>query len=134
MLWGRYWPAQGPQQTLYIPGPLLLDGTNELVLLEVEAAPPEPTGAATVCRHIVFPSCNLDMFGASFLRELVLFGINSAPHQATGCFQCASWRSAVTGSQVALKLILLLCATCNIGTFLTSRALTSAHDVHQIPS
>ncbi|NMO94585.1 glycoside hydrolase family 35 protein [Paenibacillus lemnae] len=31
---GRYWNA-GPQQTLYIPGPLLRKGTNELIILEL---------------------------------------------------------------------------------------------------
>jgi beta-galactosidase len=32
---GRYW-ARGPQQTLYIPAPLLRSGQNELVILELE--------------------------------------------------------------------------------------------------
>ena len=32
---GRYW-ARGPQQTLYIPAPLLCSGQNELVILELE--------------------------------------------------------------------------------------------------
>ncbi|BBC32107.1 Beta-galactosidase [Streptomyces graminofaciens] len=33
---GRYW-SRGPQQTLYVPGPVLRPGTNELVLLELHA-------------------------------------------------------------------------------------------------
>ncbi|WP_051970206.1 glycoside hydrolase family 35 protein [Kitasatospora azatica] len=33
-LLGRYWDI-GPQQTLYLPGPLLREGSNELVLLEL---------------------------------------------------------------------------------------------------
>ncbi len=38
-------PTQaGPQLTLYVPGPVLREGTNELVLLEVEGAPLQPTG------------------------------------------------------------------------------------------
>mmetsp|Transcript_13310 Transcript_13310/g.40276 ORF Transcript_13310/g.40276 Transcript_13310/m.40276 type:complete len:730 (-) Transcript_13310:513-2702(-) len=36
---GWYWPAQGPQQRLYVPGPVLKHGENEVVLLEVEGAP-----------------------------------------------------------------------------------------------
>ncbi|MFD7154193.1 beta-galactosidase family protein [Kribbella sp. NPDC059898] len=32
---GRYW-RRGPQQTLYVPGPLLVEGPNELVVLELE--------------------------------------------------------------------------------------------------
>jgi beta-galactosidase len=33
---GRYW-NRGPQRTLYVPGPVLRPGTNELVLLELQA-------------------------------------------------------------------------------------------------
>lgn len=36
---GWYWPKVGPQMTMYIPGPFLRDGENELILLEVEDAP-----------------------------------------------------------------------------------------------
>ena len=32
---GRYW-KRGPQKTLFIPGALLVEGTNELVILELE--------------------------------------------------------------------------------------------------
>lgn len=34
---GRYWAA-GPQRTLYVPGPVLRDGENEVWVLEVEGA------------------------------------------------------------------------------------------------
>lgn len=33
---GRYWNTAGPQQRLYLPGPLLNKGKNELVVLELE--------------------------------------------------------------------------------------------------
>lgn len=33
---GRYW-NRGPQRTLYVPAPVLRPGTNELVLLELQA-------------------------------------------------------------------------------------------------
>ncbi|MFE9625757.1 beta-galactosidase [Streptomyces sp. NPDC006527] len=33
---GRYW-SRGPQHTLYVPGPVLREGANELVLLELHA-------------------------------------------------------------------------------------------------
>ncbi|KAG7227495.1 hypothetical protein INR49_005310 [Caranx melampygus] len=37
---GRYWPARGPQQTLYIPGPLLSTTVpNNITVLELEGAP-----------------------------------------------------------------------------------------------
>ncbi|KAL4450728.1 hypothetical protein ABPG77_001084 [Micractinium sp. CCAP 211/92] len=36
---GWYWPSRGPQMTLYVPGPVLREGSNELVLLELEAPP-----------------------------------------------------------------------------------------------
>lgn len=32
----RHWASQGPQVTLYVPGPLLHAGDNEIVLLELE--------------------------------------------------------------------------------------------------
>ncbi len=33
---GRYWNDAGPQKTLYLPGPLLKEGENEIVVLELE--------------------------------------------------------------------------------------------------
>jgi len=35
---GRYW-CRGPQRTLYVPGPVVRDGGNVLVVLELQAAP-----------------------------------------------------------------------------------------------
>ncbi|XP_041724883.1 beta-galactosidase-1-like protein isoform X3 [Coregonus clupeaformis] len=38
---GRYWPKRGPQQTLYVPGPLLSPTQpNNITVLELERAPP----------------------------------------------------------------------------------------------
>ncbi|XP_074857690.1 beta-galactosidase-1-like protein isoform X2 [Carettochelys insculpta] len=40
---GRYWPARGPQQTLFVPGSLLSPSApNNITLLELEGAPPRP--------------------------------------------------------------------------------------------
>uniref|UniRef100_A0A8C8SFV9 Galactosidase beta 1 like n=1 Tax=Pelusios castaneus TaxID=367368 RepID=A0A8C8SFV9_9SAUR len=40
---GRYWPALGPQQTLFVPGSLLsATAPNNVTLLELEGAPPRP--------------------------------------------------------------------------------------------
>ncbi|XP_005395626.1 PREDICTED: beta-galactosidase-1-like protein [Chinchilla lanigera] len=41
---GRYWTKQGPQQTLYVPRPLLFPkgGINKITLLELENVPPQP--------------------------------------------------------------------------------------------
>ncbi|XP_055004274.1 beta-galactosidase-1-like protein [Boleophthalmus pectinirostris] len=37
---GRYWPARGPQQTLYVPGPLISPTQiNNITVLELEGAP-----------------------------------------------------------------------------------------------
>ncbi|XP_018585181.1 beta-galactosidase-1-like protein isoform X2 [Scleropages formosus] len=37
---GRYWPQRGPQQTLYVPGPLLSSSQpNNITVLELEGAP-----------------------------------------------------------------------------------------------
>ncbi|KZZ84645.1 glycoside hydrolase family 35 protein [Bacillus sp. SJS] len=33
---GRYWQIEGPQGSLYIPGPLLKEGENEILVLELE--------------------------------------------------------------------------------------------------
>ncbi|MFF9342098.1 beta-galactosidase [Streptomyces sp. NPDC014773] len=35
---GRYWPAAGPQEGLFVPGPVLREGANEVWVLEVEPA------------------------------------------------------------------------------------------------
>lgn len=39
---GRYWRI-GPQQTLYLPGPWLNPGRNEVLVLEYEQVPARPT-------------------------------------------------------------------------------------------
>ncbi|XP_033227928.1 beta-galactosidase-like [Belonocnema kinseyi] len=36
---GRYWPLAGPQKSLYVPGSLLNEGKNELIILELEYVP-----------------------------------------------------------------------------------------------
>lgn len=36
---GRYWPLVGPQITLYVPGQLLKEGKNDLILLEYQKVP-----------------------------------------------------------------------------------------------
>jgi beta-galactosidase len=33
---GWYWPTMGPQMTLYVPGPVLKPGENDILILEVE--------------------------------------------------------------------------------------------------
>nr|KYP58381.1 Beta-galactosidase 17 [Cajanus cajan] len=38
---GRYWPLRGPQCNLYVPAPILKQGDNFLVILELESADPE---------------------------------------------------------------------------------------------
>ena len=38
---GRYWSA-GPQQGLYLPGPVLREGDNDVWVLELEGAPADP--------------------------------------------------------------------------------------------
>ena len=48
---GWYWPDKGPQMTLFIPGPLLRPGDNELILLEMHRIPDVPTGAGFTCQY-----------------------------------------------------------------------------------
>ncbi|MFF9145271.1 beta-galactosidase family protein [Streptomyces sp. NPDC014861] len=38
---GRYWPAAGPQEGLFVPGPVLREGANEVWVLELEGDGPE---------------------------------------------------------------------------------------------
>ncbi|GAA0485068.1 beta-galactosidase [Streptomyces olivaceiscleroticus] len=40
---GRYWSA-GPQRSLYVPGPCLREGANEVLVLELEGAAPGTSG------------------------------------------------------------------------------------------
>eukprot|EP00966_Prymnesium_polylepis_P069879 1624774-Prymnesium_polylepis.2 len=35
---GRFWEAEGPQRTLYVPGPVVRPGRNELLVFEVDGA------------------------------------------------------------------------------------------------
>jgi len=45
-LLGRYWETAGPQHALYAPAPLLRAGANEVVVLDLEGAPPAITSVA----------------------------------------------------------------------------------------
>ena len=49
----RYWPAVGPQLTLYVPGPVLRAGTNDLVLLEMEGVPDELSGESMITTSVL---------------------------------------------------------------------------------
>ena len=48
---GWYWPSIGPQGAQYVPGPLLKEGRNEVVLVEIESAPKDESGVLS------WPSC-----------------------------------------------------------------------------
>ncbi|KDD75891.1 glycosyl hydrolase [Helicosporidium sp. ATCC 50920] len=37
---GWYWSSEGPQMTLYVPGPVLREGSNSILVLETESPPP----------------------------------------------------------------------------------------------
>ncbi|MFD3515162.1 beta-galactosidase family protein [Streptomyces sp. NPDC058657] len=41
---GRYWPGAGPQGALYVPGPVLVAGVNEVWVLELEGCAGEVAG------------------------------------------------------------------------------------------
>jgi hypothetical protein len=41
---GWYWPLLGPQMRMYVPGPLLREGRNDIVLLEFAQAPANASG------------------------------------------------------------------------------------------
>ncbi|KAK9843733.1 hypothetical protein WJX81_004122 [Elliptochloris bilobata] len=44
---GWFWPSAGPQEAQYVPGPLLQDGENEVILLETEVLPTNPSVVST---------------------------------------------------------------------------------------
>lgn len=54
---GRYWPDVGPQVTLYVPHGILRQGSNTLLLLELEAA---PCLAAGMCQVVLQQTHQLD--------------------------------------------------------------------------
>jgi len=53
---GRYWLPEGPQRSLYVPGPLLREGGNELLLLSLDVAEAEADGQPRWAR--LYPSPN----------------------------------------------------------------------------
>ncbi|XP_044294280.1 beta-galactosidase-1-like protein isoform X2 [Varanus komodoensis] len=62
---GRFWPARGPQQTLFVPGPLLnASALNTIVILELQSAPEKPN--------------------VLFVDRPILNGTNSFMHRSTG--------------------------------------------------
>ncbi|XP_022079919.1 beta-galactosidase-like [Acanthaster planci] len=46
---GRYWPAEGPQMTLYVPAVVLNATTNTLILFETEHSPCKASNPFSVC-------------------------------------------------------------------------------------
>ncbi|WP_431801210.1 glycoside hydrolase family 35 protein [Halobacillus andaensis] len=59
---GRYWNTSGPQQRLYLPGPLLKEKGNELVILELEQT---RTQEVQLLKHHKLNSENLTVKGSS---------------------------------------------------------------------
>lgn len=45
---GWYWPLLGPQMRTYVPGPLLREGDNEIVILEFVRVPDEASGESLI--------------------------------------------------------------------------------------
>ncbi|KAI5055584.1 hypothetical protein GOP47_0029105 [Adiantum capillus-veneris] len=54
---GRYWTAVGPQCTLYIPGPLLRQGGNDVLIFELETPPSDLTELESSRNYTYFYSC-----------------------------------------------------------------------------
>ena len=50
---GWYWPLLGPQMRIYVPGPLLRAGSNEILLLEFAQVPEDATGAMSTADLIL---------------------------------------------------------------------------------
>ena len=71
---GWYWPQVGPQMTMYIPGPMLLDGENELILLEVEDSPKEASGRLVQSMLIMFGCLarQLSMYVQNIITHVII--------------------------------------------------------------
>lgn len=57
---GWYWPLLGPQMRIFVPGPLLRAGSNEILLLEFAQVPDGATGelcACWPCSHTNMQAC-----------------------------------------------------------------------------
>ncbi|CAG7816860.1 unnamed protein product [Allacma fusca] len=48
---GRYWPVVGPQETLYLPAPLLKEGANIITVVELESAPADCPSDGTYSKN-----------------------------------------------------------------------------------
>lgn len=59
---GRFWPSRGPQCNLYVPAPILQEGENSLVILELEV--PNPKLLVSLVDHPDF-TCGLASFKTS---------------------------------------------------------------------
>ncbi len=58
---GWYWPLLGPQMRIFVPGPLLHEGSNEVLLLEFAQLPDDATGEPAVparAPQTTHPMCN----------------------------------------------------------------------------
>ena len=58
---GRYWPAKGPQKTLYVPANILKPSPsmNELILFEVDSAPCQPPYSNCYASFVDTPNIGL---------------------------------------------------------------------------
>jgi hypothetical protein len=56
---GWYWPLLGPQMRAYVPGPLLREGSNEVVLMEFVRAPADASGEPLLLQCCRSPHCLL---------------------------------------------------------------------------
>ena len=66
---GWYWPTVGPQGAQYVPGPLLHEGENKIVLLEVESAPSDLSGDCRflyTSKRLLWGCCGFDHFCHAF--------------------------------------------------------------------
>ncbi len=52
---GWYWPLLGPQMRIFVPGPLLRVGSNEILLLEFAQLSDDATGEPPLSAHATPP-------------------------------------------------------------------------------
>ena len=73
---GWYWPARGPQNTLFLPGPWLAYGENEVILVEVEVG--VRAGRTGLPKHRPWPWWTRPITGARMVEEGWWWGADAA--------------------------------------------------------
>lgn len=104
---GRYWERQGPQHALYVPAPLLREGLNEIVMLELEQPRSNEADATTVdfIDHADFEGAPLKTDDANHLEFTLPTPAELATVKDRLTLQVRSNTTAAAAAQFAASLL-----------------------------